>query len=147
MTCRPIVARTDREALARYEALLRADNAVLLGIYQRDSHCLVGKISFFDYNQRNRCGEIGYFLLPDYRGQGLAKKAMRLAHTAIFSHIGAHKITAQTAAFNVASIGLLLSLGYRQDGILREHHELLGTLYDDHLYSLLRREYEEQVIL
>ncbi|MEH2115208.1 MAG: GNAT family protein [Nostoc sp.] len=32
-------------------------------------------------------------------------------------------------------------LGFHRDGILREHHELDGKLWDDYIYSILRSEW------
>ena len=47
-----------------------------------------------------------------------------------------NKLMVQTASFNEASLALMRSLGFREDGRLREHHERGGKLYDDVLFSL-----------
>ncbi|WP_115840406.1 GNAT family N-acetyltransferase [Gottschalkia purinilytica] len=56
-----------------------------------------------------------------------------------------NKITAQVGSFNIESNMLLKSLGFRLDGVLREHHDLDGKLYDDYVYSLLKREYKKDI--
>lgn len=53
-----------------------------------------------------------------------------------------NKLYCQTAAFNIASVKLLDKLGFHRDGILREHHELDGKLWDDYIYSILRSEWK-----
>lgn len=53
---------------------------------------------------------------------------------------------ADTGAFNQASIALLRSLGFRQDGCLRQHQLLDGILHNQLLFSLLAEECEEQKV-
>jgi len=84
--------------------------------------------------------EVGYYLCPEYRGNGIMNEAMTLALAWLFSQ-GLNKIYAQTGSFNEASARLLERLGFHQDGRLRQHHELDGTLYDDLVYSILESEF------
>lgn len=51
---------------------------------------------------------------------------------------------ADTGAFNQASIALLKSLGFQQDGCLRQHQLFDGVLHDQLLFSLLAEEWEER---
>jgi [ribosomal protein S5]-alanine N-acetyltransferase len=60
----------------------------------------------------------------------------------LFSSTNLNKLYCQTAAFNIASIKLLYKLKFHQDAVLREHHELDGKLWDDYIYSILRREWK-----
>ena len=53
-----------------------------------------------------------------------------------------NKIMAQTGEFNDASIGLLKKLGFKQDGRLRQHHEVEAKMYDDLLFSILSDEFK-----
>ncbi len=52
-----------------------------------------------------------------------------------------NKVYAQTASFNASSVKLLESLGFKKDGVLREHHLFQGTRHDDFVYSILAREW------
>jgi len=140
MTCRPVVFRTDEEAAARMEAVLQDAALCLWGIYDLKSKGVLGKVTAFDHNPRNRSMEVGYYLCPEYRGNGIMNEAMTLALGWLFSQ-GVNKIYAQTGSFNEASARLLERLGFHQDGRLRQHHELDGILYDDLVYSLLKSEF------
>ncbi|HEY9639003.1 MAG TPA: GNAT family protein [Coleofasciculaceae cyanobacterium] len=109
----------------------------------------VGKFAFFDLNPRNRSAEFGYTINPEFRKQGMGTKMLNLAIDRLFlaedsnpENIDLHKLYCQTGAFNLASVRLLEKLGFHRDGILREHHELDGKLWDDYIYSLLRREWQ-----
>ncbi len=103
----------------------------------------VGRFTYFDINPRNRSAEFGYFVQPQYRNQGMGTAMLTIAFTHLFTTTDFHKLYCQTGAFNAPSIRLLEKLGLHRDGILREHHELDGVLWDDYVYSLLRREWQD----
>ncbi len=104
---------------------------------------LVGRFQYFDFNARNQSAEFGYIVNPKFRQQGIGTKMLITAITYLFSTINLNKLYCQTAAFNIASIKLLENLCFQREGILREHHELDGKLWDDYIYSVLRREWKE----
>jgi [ribosomal protein S5]-alanine N-acetyltransferase len=102
---------------------------------------LAGRFAYFDLNPRNHSAEFGYTVNPQLRRQGVGTKMLSIAITHLFSTTTLNKLYCQTAAFNIASIRMLAKLNFHQDGILREHHELDGKLWDDIIYSVLRREW------
>ncbi|MEO1209010.1 MAG: GNAT family protein [Cyanobacteria bacterium J06638_20] len=101
----------------------------------------VGRFVYFDVNPRNRSAEFGYIIHPNFRQQGIGYRMLTLAIRQLFTTTDLNKLYCQTGAFNTASISLLEKLQFHRDGILREHHELDGKLWDDFIYSLLRREW------
>lgn len=139
-TCRPLnpSAKSFGELNEKYSRLIENDSAAAYGIY-----CgweFMGQIQVFDYNPRNKSAEIGYYLLPEYRGKGTMEKALTLFVRAVFENTGLNKLTAQTAEFNDCSVKLLKKLGFSLDGTLREHHEKDGKLYSDLIFSILKNE-------
>jgi [ribosomal protein S5]-alanine N-acetyltransferase len=102
----------------------------------------IGEISFA-LNPKNRAIGVGYFTGTDYRQQGYTKEGLRLLLSYWFQVIGINKVMADTGAFNQASIAMLKSLGFQQDGCLRQHQLLDGILHDQLLFSLLAEEWEE----
>jgi [ribosomal protein S5]-alanine N-acetyltransferase len=100
----------------------------------------VGQISLYDLNPKNRSAGVGYFTGADYRQQGYTKEGLWLLLDYLFKVVGLNKVMADTGAFNQASIALLKSLEFRQDGCLRQHQLLDGILHDQLLFSLLAEE-------
>ena len=133
MTCRPVV---DGKRLSA------ASEPDVLAFYQEGVSSPIGKVSFFDWNPRNRSVEFGYLLDPAWRGKGLGQAMVRLAVEVRFRTTDVHKIYAQTASFNLPSVKILDCLGFHRDAVLRDHHELDGVFYDDLIYSILRPEWE-----
>ena len=133
-TCRPIVAGK------------RVSASTFVGVltFSMDGYDeLVGKFLYFDYNSRNHSCEFGYSLNPKYRGRGLGAKLVKSGIDYLFTDVtmNLNKIYCQTGEFNISSFKILENSGLKKDGVLREHHELDGKLWDDFIFSILRSEW------
>lgn len=98
----------------------------------------------YNLNPKNRSAGVGYFTGADYRQQGYTKEGLWLLLHYLFQEVRLNKVMADTGAFNQASIALLKSLGFQQDGCLRQHQLFDGVLHDQLLFSLLAEEWEER---
>lgn len=87
--------------------------------------------------------EIGYILVPQARGRGIAAEAVSGVIDRTFED-GARRIFADADPENAGSIGLLERLGFRLEGHLREEWETHIGVRDTLLYGLLRREWRER---
>lgn len=101
----------------------------------------VGNIFYFEVNERNSSCEFGYKINPEFRNKGFGKKMLSLFVSHLFNTKNFNKLYCQTAAFNIPSLKMLEQIGFKRDGILREHHELNGKLWDDYIYSILRSDW------
>ena len=133
-TCRPIL---------NGKRVPRSNEVVTFSFGMDGIDELVGRFEYFDINARNQSAEFGYSVNSKFRRRGIGTKMLLTAITHLFSTTTLNKLYCQTAAFNTASIRLLEKLNFHQDGVLREHHELDGELWDDCIYSVLRREWRE----
>jgi RimJ/RimL family protein N-acetyltransferase len=143
-TCRPPVlrslARAGRDRARRRPDATRGSLAVIL----RGTGTLIGRVTYFDLNFRNRSAEIGYLLAPAARGKGFGREAVALLLGYLFGGLGLNKVCAQTASINAASTKLLEALGFQRDGVLRQHHLHEGALHDDFIYSILLSEWRKR---
>lgn len=76
------------------------------------------------------------------RGKGLGKEAMRAMMKYCFEDLGLQRVYLDHYTGNPASY-LYLSLGFKYEGVLRHNCRKNGILYDVHLMSMLKDEYEE----
>ena len=141
LTCRPIVELSELEVLARSRDRKQNHSMRDFAVRRESDNSLLGRVTYFDHNPRNRTAEIGFMIDPEFRRNGYAYEAMRLLLKFLFNDLGLNKVMAQTGEFNDASIALLKKLGFKQDGRLRQHHELDGELFDDLLFSILAIEF------
>ncbi|MGM7702378.1 GNAT family N-acetyltransferase [Pseudalkalibacillus sp. Hm43] len=102
----------------------------------------IGTCGFHLWDRTNHIAEIGYDLGHEYWRQGYMKEALKQAIESGFRNMNLNRINAFTAIENEASIQLLKSLGFKNEGIYREKHLFRGQYYDHYSFSLLRREWE-----
>ena len=76
--------------------------------------------------------EIGYKFDADYRGKGYAREAVAMAVSIAFAALGLHRVYARVMPDNTASIKLLKSLLFEEEGLERECIKIQGK-WEDHL--------------
>lgn len=103
----------------------------------------VGRVNCFSFNKRNKSCEFGYAINPEMQGKGYGTKMIKEFVSYMFKNHDLNKLYCQTGAFNKPSVKLLKKLGFHRDGVLREHHELDGKLYDDYIFSILKSEWKK----
>ena len=140
LTCRPIGDLSEEEIILRYRERRNSVNLRDYAIRLVSDNSLLGRVTYFDLNTRNRSTEIGFLIASEFRRKGYASEAVRILIRHLFKELGINKVMAQTGEYNEASIALLKKLGFKQDGRLRQHHELEGKMYDDLLFSILAEE-------
>jgi RimJ/RimL family protein N-acetyltransferase len=84
-------------------------------------------------------GSVGYWLLPEARGRGLAARALNQASAVVFSRLGWHRIELYHAVENTRSCGVARRGGYTPEGVMREamRYPVDGRWSDEHLHARL----------
>jgi RimJ/RimL family protein N-acetyltransferase len=83
-------------------------------------------------------GEVGFFLGPEARGRGIATRSTRLLLTYAFDELGIARVQALVHPENPASAKVLERLGFRREGLLRDHRVGAEGREDRILFSLPR---------
>ncbi|WP_369358085.1 GNAT family N-acetyltransferase [Streptomyces sp. cg2] len=115
-----------------------------LAVVLRETHTLVGDVTFVYTRREHRQGRIGYVFNPDHAGHGYATEAARALLRLGFEELGLHRIQAELDGRNTASARLLERLGMRREGHLRENEFLDGGWSDEVIYAMLAREWHDQ---
>jgi RimJ/RimL family protein N-acetyltransferase len=76
-------------------------------------------------------------VFPQARGRGVASKALRLGAIWGLRQLGLHRVFAEAAADNLASIRAIEKAGFQREGILRGHCKTHGRRHDCVMFSLL----------
>ncbi len=74
--------------------------------------------------------EIGYSLLPEFWGKGLATEAVSAVLEYGFEKINFHSIFAMILTQNNLSLKLIQNLGFEQEGYFKESHFYDGKFWD-----------------
>ena len=75
------------------------------------------------------------------QGQGYGAEALGLALQFAFQELNLHRVQLTVFSYNQRAIALYEKLGFRREGIYREHLERDGTRFDMYLYGILRPEW------
>ena len=138
----PMTARAEAEAqLARYAEGFATRGGLTWAITTQADDALVGTCALFHLDPMHRRAEIGYALRADHQGRGLAREAVALLLDWSYGTLGLHRVEADIDPRNLASRGLLLRLGFRSEGLLRERYQVAGEISDTEWFGLLAREW------
>ena len=103
----------------------------------------IGTISLYDIDWRNRHCEFGRFFLcaDELRGKGHGREALELILDFGFNHLNMAKIYCTTYHDNHRALKLYESVGFKRDGVLRQHIFRNGKYVDLALLSICSNEW------
>ena len=108
-----------------------------------ESHAgeLVGSISAINCNSQAGDFEYGVAIFSAHHLKGYAKDAVKTLLRYYFEERRYHRATAKVYSFNQNSIQLQESLGFKQEGCLREAVFTKGQRYDTLLFGMTAHEF------
>lgn len=136
---------TDRASVARFMAGCRqmADegSGARVAIERTSDRSFIGWSTFNGWNPGFRSASLGYCLGQSAWGHGYATEAARVLLQWAFDTLDLNRVQAEAATRNAASARVLVKLGFRHEGTLREDCIVDGVVSDSAVYGLLRRDW------
>lgn len=126
-----------------YEKQIGNSGNVALGIYTKDAEAkFIGTMGIHRIDHRCQRASTGAAIGDtSCLGKGYGTDAkMHLLHWA-FNTLNLRKVTSSVLATNPRSKKYLEKTGYRQVGVLREHHFVNGEFVDEYLMEVFRDEF------
>jgi|SRR6266699_522325 len=110
----------------------------------------VGTIGFHNayptmYAEAFRIIEVWYYVHPEFRGQGIAKQAVRLLVNHLFDATPTERIEARIVIGNEASCRVARKAGMQLEGTCRNLLFLHGRYADMYLYAIIRSDWENEI--
>lgn len=75
-------------------------------------------------------------------GKGFGREAVEMILRFAFLELNLHRVQLTVFSYNERAIALYEALGFKREGVFREHLHRDGRRYDMLLYGLLRREWQ-----
>jgi ribosomal-protein-alanine N-acetyltransferase len=121
----------------------RRRSGIRWGITLRGDDKLIGSAGFYKWIQPERYqAEMGYDLDPACWGKGIMTEALSAIIQYGFDNMGLHRIEVLISHHNRRSQLLIRRLGFKREGVLRDHYFVEGRFSDDVIFSLLKEEWK-----
>ena len=131
------------QMISGYHNAIHDKTGMRWGIVLKDSGKLIGTCGFHAISDYHKRIEIGYDLNRNYWGNGFMSEALPLIIDYAYNISDVNRVEAFVETPNKASRSLLEKLGFRMEGILREHEMCRGNLIDIQILGLLRKEWKK----
>jgi RimJ/RimL family protein N-acetyltransferase len=134
-------AYSERDALAwiaRQRRKRAAGTVLALAIQGRDDERALGNANLAGMREDGRTAEIGYWLVPEARGRGLATAATALLIDWGFETLGLERVEFAILPENRASQRVAERLGATPEGIRERSHRAEGRWWDMTIWSVSR---------
>ncbi len=105
---------------------------IIWAIEHKQSKKVIGSISIWNFNIEQKCGELGYGIIPDYENRGFMKEALLSIVDYAFHVMHFSGLEAYTEEKNIRSIKLLESCGFTE--VNRVDDE---GYYSDRIYHMI----------
>ena len=113
-------------------------------IHDADSGKLIGHCGLYYISWTNRTAEFTVYIGDmSFRNGGYGSDALRLLIAYGFNTLNLHRIWCEVYSNNSA-INVYRHLGFKDEGILRQHHYDEGQYWDSHMLGLLRSEWMKE---
>jgi ribosomal-protein-alanine N-acetyltransferase len=138
----PYLSLAEAEAWVQQRILdYERSSSLLWAITLKDEDVAIGSCCFWHFDSDFRCAELGYELRRAYWRKGIMSEALPAVISYGFEELGLHRIEACPLAGNTPSSDLLLKLGFRYEGKLRQRALFHGRFEDQLYYGLLMEEW------
>jgi ribosomal-protein-alanine N-acetyltransferase len=114
-------------------------------IIEKDSSTCIGQIAFFLIDTNNHFGEIEYCIGTAFQKRGYGTEAVEGILNFGFNKISLHKVQVCHKENNLASKALIKKCKFVYEGTLRDYFFIDGKYVDRLYYSLLKKEYNNQL--
>ena len=128
--------------------LYRENHGILWGIFRKEDGKFIGQVNYVHRASDNFTKDVhrvetGFDLSPLYWGNGYMKEAMIDTISWIFDtyEVGINRIEAIINIQNRRARKLVSSIGFTEEGVLREYVKWKNEFWDMSLYSLIKRDW------
>jgi len=102
---------------------------------------MIGYIGLWRIIYENVRAELGYSLHPDYWGNGYMKEAIGEVLRFGFNEMSVHSFEASVNPCNIASINLLMQIGFAKEAHFRQNYYFNGDFVDSYIYCMVESDF------
>ncbi len=126
-----------KEQMQWYKSLVANNKGEWWAITSENEQEFYGACGLNNYEPEHRKAEVGFWLLPEYWGKGLAYRAVNQLLQYGFQKWNLHRIEAFVESGNRGSEKVLTRLGFAHEGTMRDYEFKDGRFVSWEVYGLL----------
>jgi RimJ/RimL family protein N-acetyltransferase len=116
---------------------LRTGTDLALLIVDEADGALLGSVGLHNLDPESGRCSAGYWIAAPARGQGVARRALKLLCGFAFAELGVERVELWIEPVNAASLRVASAVGFHREGLLRSFMPVGGERRDMLMYSLL----------
>jgi UDP-4-amino-4,6-dideoxy-N-acetyl-beta-L-altrosamine N-acetyltransferase len=126
------------------EKLYRDDREIILGMVLKENNRLIGNIGLHKISVPYRQAELGIFIGDkSCWSKGYGTEALNIMLGYGFDQLNLHRIHLTVLSFNARAIRAYEKVGFRQEGVFREHIYRNGQYHDVYCMGILEDEWRD----
>ena len=129
------------DLLVRIQRQFAERSAFQWGVERKEDGELLGTCTLFAFHRANMRAEIGYCLRSPHWKKGYMGEALGALIDYAFGILLLRRLEADVDPANASSLRILERLGFRREGLLREHVIKDAVPHDEVVFGLLRHEW------
>ena len=137
----PLTVERQRDLVSRARERWRSGRGAPFVIAEATTTVAVGVVNV-QFDDEEVAG-IAVSVFPQARGRGVGSRALRLAGEWAILELGLHRVYAEAAAENVASIRAIEKAGFQREGLLRAHCKTHGRRHDCVMFSIVPSDFAD----
>lgn len=131
-----------RRRLKHYQREAREDLGYAFLLFQSETDRLIGGATLSNVRRGvTQSAMLGYWLGRPYAGCGHMRAAVRALLPHAFETLRLHRIEAAVQPTNDASVGVLRSVGFVEEGLLRRYLKINGVWQDHLMFAMLAEDW------
>lgn len=109
---------------------------IILVVEERATKEFVGYVAASNIHYINRNARVGIIFHRNARGKGYFKEASILFYSYLFNEINLHRLYSGVLIYNEIAIENDKKIGFKVEGIMKEHVYQNGKYYDEYIVGL-----------
>tara|TARA_R110000868_G_C10644468_1_gene744408 strand:- start:79 stop:621 length:543 start_codon:yes stop_codon:yes gene_type:complete len=126
------------EQMAWFSDLEKSGTGMWFAVCSLDNKKFFGAGGLNGISKEHKKAEIGFWLLPDYWGQGIMKEAMPQICDFGFNKLGLHRIEGFVEAENINCKNAMAKLDFQSEGTMRDCEIKNGKFISLDIYAKLK---------
>jgi RimJ/RimL family protein N-acetyltransferase len=126
-----------------FEHVDQSSHKAILAICLKDGGVHVGNVSLDSIENRHRTARLSIFIGDAaQRGKSLGSRAIRLLANYAFGYLNLNRIWCKATAGDERIVSFYESLGFQQEGVMRQHEYIDGRYVDKLVFGLLKEDFD-----